>query len=61
MLVTGGVNADQLFQTWMNSAAHHAILMDGAYRNVGIACYQGPVQSNGTTFEAALCVGDLGT
>jgi uncharacterized protein YkwD len=61
VLAVGPPNAEQIFRNWMESPSHHAILMDGQYLSIGIACYQGPVQTGGGTFETALCVGDLGT
>jgi uncharacterized protein YkwD len=60
VLVTGSPSAQQLFDAWMNSPAHHDILFDPAYTWIGMGCYEGPTVSNGVTFEAALCTGDLG-
>lgn len=61
VLVVGGASAQSLFDSWMGSPPHHDILLDPAFAWIGLGCYEAPYRaSNGSTFEAALCVGDLG-
>lgn len=61
-LVAGPPDAQILMDTWMNSPAHRALLLDPQYIHFGVGCYQGPyTNSQGYTFDAiALCVADLG-
>jgi uncharacterized protein YkwD len=58
VLASSPASAEQIFAAWMSSPAHYAILMDAAYKDIGIGCAQGP--SSDGRYLWALCVGVLG-
>lgn len=60
-LAVGPVDAHTLMDVWMNSPPHRDIILNGAFVDVGVGCYQGPYSDNsGNAFEIALCVADFG-
>ena len=59
MLAVG--QGPEIMNTWLSSAAHFSIMMDGQYTVIGIGCHEGPYAYQGQTFTIAVCVADLGT
>ena len=45
ILATAEGSAQQVFDLWMGSPPHGAVILDGAYDHVGVSCYQAPYES----------------
>lgn len=45
ILATAEGSAQQVFDLWMGSPSHGAVILDGAYDHIGVSCYQAPYES----------------
>jgi uncharacterized protein YkwD len=61
ILATSEGGPEGMIALWMGSAPHAAIIADGSYDHVGVACFQGPyVDSAGVTIQPILCAAEFG-
>lgn len=61
ILVTSEGSVEGMVDLWMNSASHHAVIIDPQYHEVGISCYGGAwVNSQGQVSHPVLCDAEFG-
>lgn len=62
ILVTSQGSAEEMVQLWMDSPPHRAVILDGQYREIGVACYGGEYRSpEGSVGYPILCAAEFGS
>lgn len=61
ILVTSEGSPESMVALWMDSASHHAVIVDPQYHEIGVSCYGGEHTSpDGSTSHPVLCSADFG-
>jgi len=62
ILVTSEGSPQSMVDLWMNSPAHHNIIVDPQYHELGVSCYGGDYTNvDGSVSHPVLCVGEFGS